>query len=154
MPRTFMDAKYHLDFNIKYHWVEGSLSPPYHYEYSLSIVSDGSGTIIFRPDYEMPGVPVWKRDFIVPHEKISNLVPMILQLEKGVRMGRQPVQSSLGSSQEWCAGSIAGVDFHIPAELPSENSEIARKFYAELNHCIPQGVWDELHHLREEYMRM
>ncbi len=110
--------------------------------------------IIFRPDYDLPGVPVWKRGFIVPHEKISNLVPMISQLEKSCRMWRQPEQSHIGGSQEWCDGSIAGKDFHIPAELPYENSEMARKVYAELKQCIPQAVWDELHHLREEYMRM
>ena len=41
------------DFNVIYEWQEGSLPPPYHYEYTITIKADGQGQIVMIPDYRL-----------------------------------------------------------------------------------------------------
>ncbi|HUT36408.1 MAG TPA: hypothetical protein VNE39_23175 [Planctomycetota bacterium] len=48
------------DFGFRYDWREGSLPPPYHYEYTISVSPEGEGTIVFRPDYPEHDVPAWE----------------------------------------------------------------------------------------------
>lgn len=41
------------DFSFKYNWQMGSVPPPYYYEYTIQVNSDGSGQVELLPDYPM-----------------------------------------------------------------------------------------------------
>src|SRR5690242_15643215 len=47
------------DFTASYHWAEGSLPPPFHYEYTIDVAADGTVTLTYVPDYPNEGVPEW-----------------------------------------------------------------------------------------------
>src|SRR5690554_3169233 len=51
------------DFQIEYEWHEGSLPPPYHYEYTIRIGPGAQGEIVFLPDYPSDDTPVWTEPF-------------------------------------------------------------------------------------------
>ncbi|HTP07764.1 MAG TPA: hypothetical protein VMP08_05910, partial [Anaerolineae bacterium] len=51
------------DFNLVYEWQEGSLPPPYHYEYTITIDPAGQGQLVMVPDYAFNDPPQWTEAF-------------------------------------------------------------------------------------------
>jgi len=53
------------DFALVYSWREGSLPPPYHYSYTISLQPDGAGELVFVPGYSGGETPIWTETFSV-----------------------------------------------------------------------------------------
>jgi len=61
------------DFSLRYAWREGSLPPPYHYAYRITLAADGSGAMQLVPDYPGPDVPVWDVPFTRSAAEVAQL---------------------------------------------------------------------------------
>ncbi|HMP41352.1 MAG TPA: hypothetical protein PKA05_13295, partial [Roseiflexaceae bacterium] len=61
------------DFALVYQWREGSLPPPYHYEYDIELQPSGLGEIRMRPDYPADGVPLWIESFSLSDSQLDSL---------------------------------------------------------------------------------
>lgn len=147
-----MTVKQQSDFKIEYHWAEGSVPPPYHYEYSLILHGDGTGFVSYWPDYDMPGVPFWQRKNSIPPKKYEPLKTLIEQDGLISHIWRQFEVVPVGGSQEWCKGIVSGRILLIPTELIQEDADKARVFYSEIKQIVPQKLWDEFSRLRNDYM--
>ncbi len=116
-------------FEIIYHWTEGSVPPPYHYDYSVEIQEDRTGIVSYRPDYDLEGVPVWNRYFTIPHDLFSRLHDLLESDGFYKLCWKQALKIIVGGSQEWCDGIIENNEFHIPAGLTREDADKARPLY-------------------------
>lgn len=138
-------------FEIVYHWTEGSVPPPYHYEYSIKIQEDRTGIVSYRPDYDLKDVPVWNRYFIIPQELFSQLYDLIESDGFYKHEWKQAIEIIVGGSQEWCDGIIENHEFHIPTGLAREDSDKTGPLYLLLRQLGPDEMWDDLQQMRKEY---
>jgi hypothetical protein len=139
-------------FEIVYHWTEGSVPPPYHYEYSIKVQEDRTGIVSYRPDYDLDGVPIWNRHFTIPQELFSRIYDLIESGGFCNYVWELALEKNVGGSQEWCDGIIETHEFHIPAELNREQTDKTGPLYLLIKHLGPEEMWSDLEQMRKEYM--
>jgi hypothetical protein len=147
-----MNVSYQPKVEIIYHWAEGSVPPPYHYEYSIKIQEDRTGIVSYRPDYDLKDVPVWNRYFIIPQELFFHLYDLMVSEEFYKHEWKQAIDINAGGSLEWCDGTIENHVFHIPTGLAREDVDKAGPLYILLRQLGPDEMWDDLKQMRNEYM--
>jgi hypothetical protein len=67
------------DFGVEYSWREGSLPPPYHYEYTVIIKPSSLGEIALTPDYPSTTVPKWTEYFNVEEQALNDLYRVMVE---------------------------------------------------------------------------
>lgn len=139
-------------FEIVYHWTEGSVPPPYHYEFSIKIQEDRTGIVTYRPDYDLEDVPVWHRYFTISTELYSRLYDLLKSDGFYNYVWTQEIEINVGGSQEWCDGIIESLEFLIPTGLTREDADKAGLLYVIFMKLGPEEMWDDLEHMRKEYM--
>jgi hypothetical protein len=139
-------------FEIVYHWTEGSVPPPYHYEFSIKIQEDRTGVVTYRPDYDLEDVPVWHRYFNIPQELYSRLDDLLKSEGFYHYAWTQEIEINVGGSQEWCDGIVENHEFHIPTELTRGDTNKAGSLYSIIRQLGPEEMWEDLEQMRKEYM--
>lgn len=141
------------EFNLRYSWSEGSIPPPYHYEYDILFDSTGNGRVDMVPDYSGPGVPRWTEPFAVAPEAARDLYARMasdgLLAQEWRRLDDPPV----GGSHAWLSVTAGGRQIEIPAFPVEGQRERAARIYTAIRALVPQAVWDKLEAQREEYVR-
>jgi hypothetical protein len=139
------------DFSLRYDWREGSLPPPYHYEYTITLAADGSGLMALTPDYPGEGVPVWEEPFSVPPDEVDRLHD--LMVEQGLLRERWRAEDSppVGGSYAWLEVARDGRTIQIPPFPVAGQRERAATIFAAVEAAVPQAIRDELQRRRAEY---
>lgn len=139
------------DFSIRYDWSEGSLPPPYHYEYTITLAADGSGLMVMIPDYPGPDVPVWEEPFSVPPEELDRLHDLMIEQglihERWSERDDPPVGGSSASLEVTRSGEM----IEIPAFPVDGQAERAAAIFAAVEAIVPQAVRDDLEQRRAAY---
>ena len=140
------------DFGIEYQWREGTLPPPYHYEYSIQIAPDGTGQIVMVPDYPSPGVPIWTEPFTVGAGALDDLYA--LMLEKGVFSRAWPEEDDppVGGSYDWADVRAGGQSVRLPAFVAAGQARDVNEIFAAIRALVPAEVWDGLNARRQQYI--
>jgi hypothetical protein len=140
------------DFQVQYEWSEGSLPPPYHYEYTVLIGPDGQGEVRMTPDYPGPDVPTWTETFSLTPEEMDSLYAGMaaqgLEREKWAEEDDPPV----GGSSAWMVVTSRGKEIRIPSFVPARQAAKAQALGEAVVSAVPQPFWDSLNARREAYM--
>lgn len=140
------------DLLITYEWREGSLPPPYHYEYSIRLQADGKGEVTMIPDYAGEGVPVWSEPFTVApaqlNQMYATMVARGLLSERWAALDDPPV----GGSSEDMSVVAAGRTVTIPAFVAPAQQSRAEAIYAALREVVPPAIFEGLEAKRAAYV--
>jgi hypothetical protein len=139
------------DFSLRYDWREGSLPPPYHYEYTITLAADGSGAITMTPDYPGAEVPVWEEPFTVAPEAVDQLHDLLLA--QGLLRERWREQDSppVGGSSASLEVTTGGRTVELPAFPVDDQAERVAAMHAAVEALVPQPIRDDLERRRAEY---
>lgn len=143
----------HLILEIRYEWQEGSIPPPYHYEYTIRFGPGLNAEIEFRPDYEFNDPPIWKESFKLNVPQLASLYDLMQAQGVLDREWQRGAGLSVGGSVEWLEGTAGGHAFSIPSELDPEDSAAISPVYQAIRSLVPQPVWAELMSRRNQYER-
>lgn len=129
-PKINIPATRPDDFSLVYHWQEGSLPPPYHYEYSIIIQSDRQGHIEMLPDYPSDQTPVWEEVFTVTADDLDQLYALLL--EKNFFQENWTAQDGppVGGSSEQLVVSAQGQDYAISSFVLADQQSAASEIMA------------------------
>jgi hypothetical protein len=141
------------DFSVQYHWQEGSLPPPYHYEYTIRINATGEGQVEMIPDYPSEQVPVWTEPFTVSQADLDKLFQTMADQGVFTRAWRAQDSPPVGGSSEWLTVTANGREIEIPAYVLASQASAAAEVYSATKALAPQAVWDKLTAQREEYVQ-
>jgi hypothetical protein len=141
------------DFLIEYEWVEGSLPPPYHYEYTIRIGSSGMGEVEMIPDYPSDQTPVWVEELSIEEVDLDQLYRRMV--EKGIfpQDWRARDDPPVGGSSEWLSVTANGREFEIPAYVVSSQELAVSEIYTTIRSLVPQAIWEKLNTQREQYVK-
>jgi hypothetical protein len=116
------------DLSIQYEWQEGSLPPPYHYEYTITVSSAGQGTIVLIPDYPADGVPIWTENFAVSPAQMDALYQLFLT--NGLfENSWQETDPPVGGSSQSIAITAHGQEITIPTYVIEAQQEAANRIH-------------------------
>lgn len=139
------------DFNVRYWWREGSVPPPYHYEYSINLSSRLEGSIIFYPDYPMEKPPVWTETFSVDMESLRKLYDLIVENELFGKTWTEIEDPPVGGSLEWLEVITGGNRIVVPGAI--NESQVVADIYGLIRDLVPLQIWDKLMNKYEAYQR-
>jgi hypothetical protein len=139
------------DFSLIYEWNAASVPPPFHYEYKISISADGSGKIIFIPDYPSESTPVWQMEFRVTKTNLENLFSLLHEKQIFRPRWGKPRHHLVGGSQAWLFITVSGVQHRVPASLTQKDTSRVAKVYDSIRSLVPVEFWDRLQAQRQQY---
>ncbi|HMQ31645.1 MAG TPA: hypothetical protein PKD53_13025 [Chloroflexaceae bacterium] len=139
------------DLQLTYRWREGSLPPPYHYSYSITLAADGAGEVTMVPDYPGEGVPVWTEPFSVDRAALDGMYATMV--ENGLLSERWRAESDppIGGSSEDLAAAAGGRTVEIPSFVVQAQRERAEAIYAALREVVPAAIFADLEARRAAY---
>lgn len=140
------------DFRLDYHWQAGTMPPPHHYEYDISIDATGRGEITMIPDYPREGVPVWTKQFTVEPADVHELYGLLVANELLTENWRAAEDPPVGGSVRYMHVTAGEHEVAIPAFPASGQKEKAAEMYAAVRNLVPEQQWDELQAQREQYV--
>jgi hypothetical protein len=139
------------DFCIQYWWREGSMPPPYHYEYSICLGPGSAGKIVFYPDYPMEEPPVWTETFSIDDKVFNELYSSVV--EKGLFKKRWTdiEDPPVGGSLEWMEVVAERNRVMVPGAI--KEAQTVADIYVMVRDLVPAQIWSELMRKRDEYER-
>lgn len=139
------------DLTLRYEWNEGTMPPPYYYEYTIRIGPGTTGEIVFLPDYSIHQPPVWTERFPVEEAALDRLYALLL--EKGIlsRSWAERERMPVGGSTEWLEVTAHGRQVKISSRI--EDVEAVAELYAAIRALVPAPIWQSLHARRAEFQR-
>ncbi|HYP40790.1 MAG TPA: ABC transporter substrate-binding protein [Chloroflexia bacterium] len=139
------------DFAVEYYWQAGSMPPPYHYEYTISIDSKGGSKIVYWPDYPSDKIESWTEPIAITDSDLDSLYALVaskrLLRNEWSRMDSPPIGGSTQSAE------IQAFDtaYKIPSDINEEEEAVVGEVYDAIKALVPQATWDKLSAQREQY---
>lgn len=146
-----MPAQRPADFAVAYDWREGSLPPPYYYEYSITLSADGQCELIMVPSYPASDVPRWQERFQVSEADRDRLYQQLLELGLFTQSWREATELRVGGSTEWMTVVANGTQVKIPSQVIERQQTSATEIYAAVKAIVPPEIWARLQDQLKQY---
>lgn len=140
------------DFSLVYKWSEGSLPPPYHYEYSIKVGTDGAGEVRMLPDYEYSNPPEWVEEFRATPAQLDEFYQSARAAGFFSTRWETEEDPPVGGSSESLAVTASGKEYLVPWSVPPDQQEEARALFEAVNRLVPAEIWASLESRRLKYM--
>lgn len=141
------------DFHVEYHWSAGTMPPPHHYEYTITIEPSGLGKMVLIPDYPRDEVPRWTEPFTIEPEALDALYNVMVENGLFTRTWRQKDDPPVGGSAQWMVVVADGRHVEVKTYPVVAQEAAAEEIYSAVRGLVPSEVWKRLHALRDEYRR-
>jgi hypothetical protein len=132
------------DLALRYEWREGSVPPPYHYEYAIRVGPGGQGEVLFYPDYPQHDPPVWREEISAAPEALSGLFALMDRQGVFRRAWREPERHTVGGSHAWLEVTAGGRTVTVPSSLATEQAEAIAPVYEAIRALVSDGLWRSL----------
>jgi hypothetical protein len=141
------------DFNLIYEWHEGSLPPPYHYEYAITIKPDGQGQIVMVPDYDFSNPPTWTETFTLTPAALDQFYRLLIDKGLFTQHWQAQDQPPVGGGSDSVQVTAHGQQIEIPSFVIAAQAAAAEDIATAVRALAPQDLWDKLSTQREQYVR-
>jgi hypothetical protein len=140
------------DFALVYVWREGSLPPPYHYSYQITLNADGTGMIAFTPDYAGPAVPTWEEPFQLSAADLATFYQALV--DEGLLRERWRAESDppVGGSSAELQVTANRRAITIPSFVVERQQGQAVAIHTLIEAQVPEPIWAKLRAQHEAYM--
>ncbi len=140
------------DFKVSYEWRAGTMPPPYHYEYTVTVGPGAVGEVRFVPNYPGNDVPVWNEKLDVTEEQIKSLYGVVVQQRLLRNDWRELSSPPVGGSVEWAVIEANGQKYTIPSALEDPDAGAVAPLYEMVrDKIVPQATWEKLQGQRQKY---
>ena len=119
------------------HFSNGSLPPPYHFSWTITLPPDGPGTLAYAAGYTTPA----GRSFAVDPARRAALVAAMEAAGVPTRRWRAEEPPLVGGSSSGIEVRSAGRTLVIPGALPRDDEERLAPVRAAFSDAVPEEVW-------------
>jgi hypothetical protein len=140
------------DFHVLYEWTEGSLPPPHHYEYTITIKPGGHGEVVMVPDYAASRPPTWTETFAPTPAELDNLYRLLREQGVFTRPWRAQHNPPVGGSSQTVTVTAHGRRVVMPAFVLADQATAAEQVDKAVRAMVPQALWDKLEAQRQQYV--
>lgn len=141
------------DLSVHYHWQEGSLPPPFHYEYNITLKPQGQGKVVLTPDYPSDNVPTWTETFTVSAAELDQFYQVLFNQGLFRQTWRAQAVPPIGGSSQSVTVMAHGLKIEIPAYVLPEQEAAAVAICSAVRALVPEAIWDKLDTQRQQYIQ-
>ena len=142
------------DFKLDYDWSNGSLPPPYHSSYDITIGPGELGLIEYMPDYASDETPLWIEQFPITDNDLDQIYAYMY--DNGILSTNWESEEgdlAAGGSTQRLMYITHGYQYTIPRELRTENHLEIRELYKTIKSLVPEEIWAKLELQELEYQK-
>ena len=136
------------DFAITVHHVDGSLPPPDHVEWTLTVDDDAQGKLDYTPDYPAEDVPTFSAQFDVEGAGMADLYDGLADNDL-LRSQDQSGEAPVGGASVSATVTADGETHEIPAY--ADGSAPLHPVERLIHRLVPRQVWNDFAKRREAY---
>lgn len=136
------------DFRVEYHWSAGSLPPPHHYAYTVTIEPSGRAELVMRQGYG-DDAPHWTETFTIALEELDALHGKMVENGLFTHVWRQMEHPPAGGSTQWLVVTADGKRVEVPPFPVQEAATEA--MCSAVRSLIPKRIRKTLNARRENY---
>ncbi|MBM4157933.1 MAG: hypothetical protein FJ216_04030 [Ignavibacteria bacterium] len=145
--------------SLEYSYYAGSVPPPYHYEYTVTLERELKGTIKYVLGYSEKDVPVYKFNFEFSEEQLNKLNEALesskVFSEKIAQLPNDKIP--IGGSTEHLKIYISSDDeegkiIAIPSFPQEEYKEGIKNLYDVIKKIVPEDIRKDLEQKKEDYI--
>ena len=137
------------DFHVRSDYFGASVSPPYHYDYCITLSSTGRDTISFHPGYA--GGPTWIETFDASPIALHRLYELMLERNIFRIMWVRIEDHLVGGESRRLMIVSNGHLFNVPPWVRDE--EAIHPVYGAIDSLVPAAIWDDLWLRRERFIQ-
>ncbi len=149
---------------IEYFYREGSVPPPYYYEYKIVINSDGSGNLNYQFDYSRENQPPLQYTLTFGNDQMKNLnealaESKVLETEiKALPDSLHPIGGYVQRINVIIVDPNPGLDqpprvIETPYFPEEEFVAGLNNLYGVINKMVPEKIWNEISSKEAEYIQ-
>lgn len=136
-------------FSLMFSHYDGSVPPPYHAEWMVTVAPDRRARVIYIPDYEGTGVPSYRSSFRADPHELDALYRRLR--EKGLLSGDlEEAAASPGGSYDTATIDVDGERYAIPAFVDGSRP-VLEAFEEQVSGLVPTRTWDSFLQRRRRY---
>jgi hypothetical protein len=140
------------DFKVVYEWRAGSMPPPYHYEYSVTLGPGEQGKIDYWPNYPgMADTPMWTEPVTPTQSQLAGLYKMAVDNQLMRTNWPTVYPPPVGGAVDDARITASGKDYSIPSNAGPSTRPALDTFYHAVKAVAPYSVWDELEARRKQW---
>lgn len=140
------------DFALTYSWAAGSVLPPNHYEYTITVQPSGEGTILFVPDYSVGDAPQWHESFTLTSAQMDALYTTMEGNGLFETLWQPPESPPEGGSSDVITVSANRQTIHIPPYVIDKQEAARETIAGAVRATVPDALWAKLERQRQEYV--
>jgi hypothetical protein len=141
------------ELSIHYYWQEGSLPPPYYYQFNIRVGPNLSGVIELQPDYDFNSPPIWHESFTLDEQTAKKLLELLEQTKAFQTKWQETVEPTVGGSLESAEIAYCGQHIRISNQAAPEQAKIASQIFEAVRAVAPTRIWNDLMVRRQEYIK-
>lgn len=138
------------DFAVAVSHADGSVPPPFHAEWDLTVDRRGRGLIVYVPDYPGKGVPRYRVRFKADAGELDRLRESLREeglLEGDIEEADGP---PVGGDVDTATFTADGESFKVPA-FSAEGEPSLATVMKQIRGVVPAGVWRNFAERRRAY---
>jgi hypothetical protein len=128
------------DLSINYHWDNGSLPPPYHYGYTITVNAQGQGKFSMQASYEQKSA--WQETFQVPALDLDRLYQTLSKKELFTQNWSKQLLAP-GSNAQTLLVTADRHQYQVQDPLPPGQQATANQMYGAVKDLVPTKIWQK-----------
>jgi len=128
------------DFSFEYQWQMGSVPPPYYYEYSVKVDTNGSGVVELLPDYPMHHPVPRTVEINVGHSTLECLYMEMTKVELFEKECRVVDSDWVGGSLSSLVVRAWGKEYKVPSFISSADTRRLEPLFLAIRGLIPSQI--------------
>jgi hypothetical protein len=149
LNKTNALTKSQIIMQINYLYAAGSMPPPAHYEYSITINDQLAGEIIFYPDYPADNTPFWQYTYNFTAALWEEIIDFTAKNQFISKKFASLENPPIGGSLHYLTIFTAQKQIKINSQI--KQKALLLQFAELLKKTIPPDIWSELQEKHKKY---
>ena len=127
------------EVSFRYGWCQGSLQPPYYYEYTIEVGPGSTGQIELCMGYSAGDAPRWSKSFKAKRKQLQSLYTLMTQAGVFTRQWKSPEFPPVGGSSQWLKVKRGEEEVEVPSHVEEGGS--LKELYEAIGGLVPPWIW-------------
>lgn len=136
------------DFAFSFSYMQGSLPPPAHYEWDLTVSPNGTATYEYTPDYPDAGVPVYTEEFTLDDGELDSIYSAMREAD--VLADFDGGEPTTGGATQTASITAGGETYEVPAFADGTEQPLDAVL-EEVGDLVPAEIGEDIERRADRY---
>jgi hypothetical protein len=150
--------------SILYSYSNGTLPPPYHYEYTITLNPEGNGELMHTSGYEINPATTATYKFNIDNDQMNSLNNTFerMNVYQTINQNDPDRERHVGGPVEYLKVTVTNPDPNLDqppvviviTEFPSERRNEVQEMFNLIKSFVPENIWNDTRQKQEAYEKL